>query len=72
MPPSPFVSHCRAKVARAKQSYPDDHPKVVEAVRDLHDAMLAERVEKVIADFPKLSEQQQQRVAAMFTAGSVA
>ena len=34
------------------------------------DVLLAERVEKVIADWPKLSEQQQARIAALLLAAA--
>jgi hypothetical protein len=72
---SSAAAHHRARIAGIKRCIktgerPADDPALEQAQRDLHDVMLAERVEEVIADFPKLSERQQQRVAALFTAGA--
>jgi hypothetical protein len=71
---SPAAAHFRAKIASLTRAIragerPIDDPELEQAKRDLHDVLLAERVEKIVADFPKLSEHQQVRVAALFQAG---
>lgn len=49
---SPTKARYRAQVARRKQSYSDDHPKVIEAQQNLAYAGLAEHAAQVVADWP--------------------
>lgn len=62
---SPAIAHHRAKVARRKQSYPDDHPKVVEAQQALAYAGLAEHAAKVVADWPTPPAEVLDRIATI-------
>jgi hypothetical protein len=71
---SSAAAHHRAKIASLTRAIragerPTDDPELEQAKRDLHDVLLAERVEKIVADFPKLSEPLKVRVAALFQAG---
>jgi hypothetical protein len=62
--------HHRASVARRKQSYPDGHPKVVEAKQNLDYARLADHAAKVIADWPAPTDEQLAKVAAILRGGA--
>jgi len=62
---SPAVAHHRARVARRKQSYPDDHPKVVEAQRDLAYTALAEHAARVVSDWPAPSPDVLDRISVI-------
>lgn len=66
---SPAKAHYRAKVARRKQSYPDDHPKVIEAQRDLAYAGLSEHAAKVVANWPDPPPDLLAEVAAILRCG---
>jgi hypothetical protein len=70
---SSAAAHHRAKIASITRAIragepPTDDPELEQAKRDLHDVLLAERVEKILVDFPKLSEHLQARVVAIFQA----
>ncbi len=67
---SPALAHHRAQVARRKQSYPDDHPKVVEAQYSLAYEGLAEHAARVVADWPAPTPEQLERIAAILRAGA--
>lgn len=51
-PKSARVAHHRASLARRTQSYPPDHPRVVEAQRALAIASVADHVSRVAAEYP--------------------
>jgi hypothetical protein len=68
--PSSAVAHHRARVgALSRDRHPDD-PEFVSAKRDLAAANLEEHVNRVLAGWPPLSEQQLDRIAAILRAGS--
>lgn len=67
---SPAIAHHRAKVARRKQSYPEGHPKVVEAQQDLAYAGLTEHAAKVVADWPTPPTEVLDRIAAILRGGA--
>jgi hypothetical protein len=68
--PSPALAHLRSCVARRTQSYPPDHPVVLEAKRDLAYEKLAEHAAKVVADWPEPTDEQLARIAALLRAGA--
>ncbi len=76
MPISHEAAQHRGRIAALTRAIragerPADDPALPQARRDLHDQLLAERVEKIIADWPELPEDQQQRIAALLsTAGT--
>jgi hypothetical protein len=53
---------------RAGERQPDD-PQLIEARRNLRALRLAEHVAKVLADWPKLSDEQIEKVVALLRAG---
>lgn len=55
--------------AQAVQQYGADHPKAVAARRELDTQLLAEHVERVVADWPDLSRAQLDRIAALLRTG---
>lgn len=59
------VDKSRASVARRSQSYPPDHPKVIEAKRDLAEAKIAAYVAKVLSEAPELTDGQRSRLAEL-------
>lgn len=63
--PSAKVASTRASVARRAQSYPPDHPKVVEAKRDHHAAVLEDYITKILASAPPLNDEQRSRLAEL-------
>lgn len=75
---SSAAAHHRARIAGLKRAIragerPADDPELEQAQRDLRDVLLAERVEAVVRDWPKLSEKQQSRIAdLLLTAGGAA
>lgn len=56
------VAATRASIARRTQSYPSDHPKVLEARRDHAEAKLADYIERVLSAAPPLSDEQRGRL----------
>jgi hypothetical protein len=66
--PSTAVSKLRAQVARRTQSYPSDHPRVVEARQELDYTVLAEHAARVVANWPQPTPEQLQKVAAILRA----
>lgn len=67
--PSAPISKARAKTARLSQSYPPDHPKLIEARRNLKALRLEEYVQKAVSEAPELSPDQLERIAALLRAG---
>ena len=67
--PSATVAKLRASKARRLQSYPADHPKVEEVGQALDYEVLAEHAARVVANWPKPTEAQLARVAAILQAG---
>lgn len=65
MPVSGEVSRRRAQVARRTQSYPADHPHLLDAKRDLAEAKIAAYVQRVLAAAPPLSDEQRTRLAEL-------
>jgi hypothetical protein len=65
MPVSGDVSRHRAQVARRSQSYPANHPRVVEAKRDLAEANARHYIESVLAQRPPLTDEQRNRLAEL-------
>ncbi len=51
---------------------PPNDPELARHRRALKDVLLAERVEAVVRDWPKLSEGQQARIAALFSTARAA
>ena len=69
--PPPAVAHRRAQKARRLQSYPPDHPKVLEAGQALDYEMLAEHAARVVADWPTPPPDVVDRIAAILRTGGV-
>jgi hypothetical protein len=67
---SPAVKHQRARVARLCQSYSPDHPKLVDARRDLAATRLEEHVRRVVAEAPPLSDEQRDKIANLLRGGT--
>lgn len=61
----PSVAKHRAQVARRSQSYPPDHPHLVEARRDLAAARAEDYIRKLVDTFPPLSDEQRDRLALL-------
>jgi hypothetical protein len=70
--PSAEVAHHRASLARRKQSYPENHPKVVEARQNLAYAALAEHAARVVGDWPTPPPEMLARIAGILRAGGAA
>jgi hypothetical protein len=66
---SPTVAHLRARYAALTRDRPPDDPERVEAQRSLRAAALAAHVEKVVAGWPPLTDEQIDRVAALLRTG---
>jgi hypothetical protein len=68
--PSPAVAHHRARIGalrrgiRAGERRPDD-PALTDAYQNMRAELLVEHVAKVLADWPPLSPEQLDRVAAL-------
>jgi hypothetical protein len=68
-------AHHRARIAALKrciktgERQPDD-PELIEAQQKLATAQLMEHVERIIADWPPLTDEQLDRVAALLRTGS--
>jgi len=73
--PSPTTAHYRSQIAglkyavRAGTCSPDD-PRLIEAQRNLRAQCLAERIEKVVKQFPPLTDEQLERIAALLRSGA--
>jgi hypothetical protein len=68
--PSATVAKYRASKARRLQSYPADHPKVREVGQALDYEMLAEHAARVVTNWPRPSEEQLAKVAAILRSAS--
>lgn len=67
--PSAEVAKLRASLARRTQSYPPDHPKVVEARQALAAVGLEEHVRDILAKAPPLTEAQKEKISALLRVG---
>lgn len=68
--PSSAVAHIRASIARKSQSLPPNHPELHNLRRDLAVEGLAEHALKVVTGWPRPTDEQLQRIAAILrTAG---
>lgn len=63
--PSPAVAKLRAQVARRNQSYPSDHPCVVEARQALAYENLLEHATRVVESWPAPTDEQLQKISAL-------
>lgn len=63
--PSADIAHHRASLARRTQSYPPDHPKVIEAKQHLVVAGLVEHVKKVVSGWPPPTPEQLGHIASL-------
>jgi len=66
---SPACAHERARIGALSRSRTNDDPELVEARRNLAALRLQEHVEKIIADWPPLTDQQIDRVVVILRAG---
>ena len=74
MPISPEAAHYRAIIAGRKRAIrngecPPDDPSLGKAQKALRDVLLCERAERIVADWEPLSDEAQQRIAAILLAG---
>lgn len=72
MPPNiidPQRAHERARIGALSRSRPADDLELIEARRNLAALRLEEYVQKIIADWPPLSQEQLARIAGLLTAG---
>lgn len=65
-----IVYHHRARIAALSRDRSPDDPQILDARRDLRAARLAEHIEKVVADFPPLTEEQLDRLAGLLRGGA--
>jgi hypothetical protein len=63
--PSADAAHWRASKARRVQSYPPDHPKVVEADQNLAALRIEKYINTVLAEAPPLSDEQRTKLAEL-------
>jgi len=70
MAPSPATTHHRARIAALSRDREPDDPELLEARRSLRAVRLEEHVNKVLADWPPLTDEQLDRIAALLRAGS--
>jgi hypothetical protein len=68
-PRSAEVRAARGNLASKCAKYPKDHPEVVEAKRRLVAGNLADHIERIVTGFPKLTDEQLDRCAALLMAG---
>jgi hypothetical protein len=66
---SSATAHHRARIAALSRDRAPNDPDLVEARRDLRAQRLHEHVDKVLAGWPPLTDDQCRRVAALLTAG---
>jgi hypothetical protein len=72
--PSPAVAHHRARIGalrrgiRAGERPPDD-PELTDAYRGMRAELLAEHVAKVLAGWPKLTDEQLEKIASLLRTG---
>lgn len=65
----PDVARLRASLARRAQAYPDDHPKVVEAARNLRVASASHYIHEVVTAMPPLTAGQRKQLAGLLWPG---
>jgi hypothetical protein len=63
------AAHHRARIGALSRDRKPDDPELVEARQSLAAAKLTEHVEKVLAGWPKLTDEQLDKVAALLRAG---
>jgi hypothetical protein len=68
-PRSAEVRAARGTLASKCAKYPADHPEVVEARQRLVAANLADHIERIVTGFPRLTDEQLDRCAALIQAG---
>jgi hypothetical protein len=68
-PKNPEVAYRRNRLGGVLRRYPPDHPKAVEARRDLDFVNLADHVAAVVAGWPPPSEEQLDHIAGLLRAG---
>jgi len=67
---SPATAHYRARIAALSRDRAPDDPELVEERRLLRASRLEEHVDKVLAGWPPLTDEQLDRIAALLRAGS--
>jgi hypothetical protein len=65
----PKPQTCRSRLGGLVLHYPLDHPKVMQARRDLDVANLAEHVARVVDGWPRLTDEQLDKIAALLRTG---
>jgi hypothetical protein len=69
----PYVTKARARLGGERRTKPPTHPDVLRAQSDLAEAnaraALDKRVDEIVAAWPKLSDEQVDRVAALLRVG---
>jgi hypothetical protein len=68
-PRSAEVRAARGNLASKCAQYPKDHPEVVEARRALVAANLADHIERIVKGWPRLTNEQLNKCAALIQAG---
>lgn len=58
-------TYYRARVASLSRTHAANHPTLIAAKRDLRAAMLAARVEEVVASWPPLTDEQRDRIVTL-------
>ncbi|BBX97027.1 hypothetical protein [Mycobacterium lacus] len=64
-PPSPRVSHFRAKVAGLSQKRPPEDPELAEAQQNLRVARLADHIKRCVDQAPALTAEQRNQLAEL-------
>lgn len=67
---SPATSHHRARIAALSRDRASNDPELIEARRSLRAVRLEEHVDKVLAGWPPLTDEQIDRVVALLRAGA--
>jgi hypothetical protein len=67
--PAATWQQTRARLARRSQDLAADDPELEDMRRDLRAMRLEEHVAKIVADWPPLTDEQLDRVAALLRAG---
>ncbi len=67
---SPAAAHHRARIAALTRDRAPDDPELIGAHAEFKTQRLADHVDRVLADWPPLTDEQLDRVAALLRAGS--
>lgn len=70
MPISPERARLRARHNGLKSTLGPDHPRVLDAQRELAAAKLDEYIRKTVAEAPPLTDEQRDRLAGIFKAAA--